>query len=715
MTRDRWIQIGALTLAIVATAGASLLVPTINTQRQELKLTFDDNIAARVPPEYALATAALGSFRGIAVDVLWHRAEMLKREGKHYEANSLAELITTLQPRFPQVWAFHAWNMAYNISVQTQTPEERWDWVQKGINLLRNEGIVYNPEAVRLYRELGWIFIHKIGQYTDDAHWYYKRKMAEQWEKLLGAPTDGASTEEAIDEFRPVADAADRYFRVNEPNREVRDALRSLIESLPAEAEELEPLLNESVTRIERQLTELRKRWQEAAPQRAERLRPVLEAARDQIAWATVDPVLLLRRDAPEAGAVIDAIREAGWELDEQALTRLGELIIVSRYADLTRLEQRMRESGQNRDAALARILIDPSQRSGLRAVLAFLRAKVLLENYHMDPVTMLELMEMFGPLDWRHPASHAGYWSYLGVEKSGQLRDRTKVDVLNTDRQVIHAMQHLMFGGRVNFDPLTGRIDLLPDPRFIPAYERAWDAAVDRQADVEWVGRGNQEAFDAGHENFLLKAIEFSYLYGEVEEARRYRDKAARLYGDKPHNQQSGRYRLPLEDLVISELRDGRSMADARAAIDGLLYQGFMQGLANARVDVFNRFSGLAKRVYDRYQESRDYTNPIGERSRLQLPASWQQTVTETFVGLMKQPGISLLERSRIYRNAPPQLQRWTFLRFYEPVAEQARQQNFDPQRMFPRPEGLEDVEPDPQIEVDRPGEEARETIERM
>ena len=59
----------------------------------------------------ALGTAALGSFRGLIVDVLWYRAYRLKEDGKFYEANKLSQAITQLQPRFPQVWVFHAWNI----------------------------------------------------------------------------------------------------------------------------------------------------------------------------------------------------------------------------------------------------------------------------------------------------------------------------------------------------------------------------------------------------------------------------------------------------------------------------------------------------------------------------------------------------------------------------------------------------------------------------
>ncbi len=97
-------------------------------------------------------------------------------------------MICELQPRFASVWAFQAWNMAYNISVTLQSPEERWTWVRNGYELLRDQGIPLNPNNTQLYRELAWILFHKVGDYMDEQHWYYKLQLALQMEDILGEP-----------------------------------------------------------------------------------------------------------------------------------------------------------------------------------------------------------------------------------------------------------------------------------------------------------------------------------------------------------------------------------------------------------------------------------------------------------------------------------------------------------------------------------------------
>jgi hypothetical protein len=189
-------------------AGAAGTVSPINKQRQDLQITAGNEIGDEsLPPWVAVATTALGPFRGLLVDIMWWRATRLKEEGKFYEANTLSQWITTMQPRFPVVWEFHAWNMAYNISVVTNTKEERWDWVSKGIRLLRDRGIRLNPRAIKLYRELSWIYFHKINEVSDDAHWYYKKEVTREWQEILGSPAFGLTTEQTIDTFRQISNA----------------------------------------------------------------------------------------------------------------------------------------------------------------------------------------------------------------------------------------------------------------------------------------------------------------------------------------------------------------------------------------------------------------------------------------------------------------------------------------------------------------------------
>ena len=112
-------------VGLLAVAGSRL--DFINSQRVQMKLISNEPLQ-NAPPSLAFATVAMGAFRGLVVDILWMRADKLKEQGQYFDAKQLAEWITVLQPRFAEVWAFQAWNMAYNISVAipAEQPDQRW-------------------------------------------------------------------------------------------------------------------------------------------------------------------------------------------------------------------------------------------------------------------------------------------------------------------------------------------------------------------------------------------------------------------------------------------------------------------------------------------------------------------------------------------------------------------------------------------------------------
>lgn len=155
--------------------------------RRELRLTTGEPLE-NTPPLVAFTTVAMGGFRGVIADLLWLRASGLQEDGKYFELVQLADWITKLEPRMKQVWAFHAWNMAYNVSVLFNNPTDRWRWIHQGITLLRDEGLRYNPGEPNLYWQLGWIYQHKISGNSDQMNIYYKRWWADEMATLFGGP-----------------------------------------------------------------------------------------------------------------------------------------------------------------------------------------------------------------------------------------------------------------------------------------------------------------------------------------------------------------------------------------------------------------------------------------------------------------------------------------------------------------------------------------------
>ena len=206
-----------LAAALLFTSGR--LQNSLNHDRDALGLTHAAALE-NAPPVLAFTTVALGGFRGLISNFLWIRANDLQQDDKFFEAAQLADWITKLEPTFAQVWLFQGWNMAYNISVKFKENgpgdySDRWRWVERGIELLRDDGLRFNPSSVDIYRELAWFYQHKVGANLDDGNMFYKSEWAIEmkpffgpdgtnFEALLNPPDAAARTNAAIlrDKFK---------------------------------------------------------------------------------------------------------------------------------------------------------------------------------------------------------------------------------------------------------------------------------------------------------------------------------------------------------------------------------------------------------------------------------------------------------------------------------------------------------------------------------
>jgi len=173
-----------LFLAALMVFACSRLMGPVNDERRQYELTYNEPLR-NAPPELELATKVLGGFRGILADVLWLRSQQMMMDSRYFEMVQLHDWISYLEPHIAEVWLYSSWNMAYNISVEMKTPEERWYWVKKGIELLRDKGIEWNQNCAELYWQLGYFYSHKIGAPVDYQHKFYKKQLAlEMWDVL---------------------------------------------------------------------------------------------------------------------------------------------------------------------------------------------------------------------------------------------------------------------------------------------------------------------------------------------------------------------------------------------------------------------------------------------------------------------------------------------------------------------------------------------------
>lgn len=631
MTRDTRTQLLAAIVLLLSGIGSVTLATRLTAEAGKHKLTYTDR-AEDAANTWVSAGIAMGAFRGVFVNYLWIRANAMKEAGKFYEANELASAITKLQPRFPRVWVFHAWNMAYNISVSTNTPQERWLWVNAGIRLLRDKAIPNNPNDMVVHKELAWIFLHKIGGYTDDANQSYKRWLAMEWTEVLGPPPE--KTESDMDRAKAIKKYTD-WLQVIADAPETLDALfeaeptaRTLVEQLTTRLPELAPTRDGLL------------RWYQAF------------AAFDRSPRASV-----LKQGFGERSKVFDALMR------------------------------------------------DPAHQRAWPALIAYVRKRVLVDQYHMEPDRMIRYTQTYGPIDWRHHAAHALYWSAKGVE-AGLTRvtmaNRKEYDFINTDRIVVQSLQDLFRSGEVYFDytsAATGQYTVMLEvinPHFVQSYGEVIKYARDRSwADVK------DRAFSplqGGYENFLKDVISFFYRRGQMEEAEKWR---LVLLTDPGQNMNDPdrvkQLSLPLNEFVENEVHDRYTSPNmAVNQVAGALQGAFVSGLlGNDDKTFLSQFEYAAKAHRYFMQEQRRIT-PTGQvDARMDvMDPDFRIYSGISFMDFIKV--LSLDDAARVYQRAPDDLRRFAYSVLRERYGKQLEAEetkggkSFD--ATFPQPSGYAD-----------------------
>ena len=120
------------------------------------------NLGAVDPTSETMRLATLG-LKNVAVTLLWDRVNHYKKVEDWTNLSAALEQLTKLQPNFYSVWDFQAHNLSYNISVEFDDYHDRYAWVMKGIEFLR-QGIALNQRDPRLLGRMGWFIGHKIGK-----------------------------------------------------------------------------------------------------------------------------------------------------------------------------------------------------------------------------------------------------------------------------------------------------------------------------------------------------------------------------------------------------------------------------------------------------------------------------------------------------------------------------------------------------------------------
>ena len=121
-------------------------------------------------------TLILGGFRGPYVIWLWMSVEEEKTKRRHFNLIDRYTKIAALQADYPSVWVFHIDNLVWNVPVQFQSPEIRYQWIRTGIEF-GSEGYRLNPHDAQIMAEIGRVYSDKLGHAQEAA--YYRKRVKE--------------------------------------------------------------------------------------------------------------------------------------------------------------------------------------------------------------------------------------------------------------------------------------------------------------------------------------------------------------------------------------------------------------------------------------------------------------------------------------------------------------------------------------------------------
>ncbi len=606
MTRDTRIQLIAAGIMISLLAASAGLTTAVAASVGRNRLVYTDTIDDKASSQVALGIA-MGAFRGLFVNWLWIRANDLKEAGKYYEAVDLASTITKLQPRFPRVWAFHAWNLAYNISVATNTPQERWQWVQAGIRLLRDEGIPANPNDLLIHKELAWIHLHKIQGVMDDANHYYKRAFAREWTIVMG-PAPGRSTQGRTDE-QAIEDHVQWVQRI----AEAKPTLAEVAALSPKHAE-----------LIERLRTEAGLNPADLRPASREGALAILELVEEQRSLQRIYLAVQMIGQRPDANVAF--------------LNLFHDPEYGSAFQDLVR--------------HLRRRVLEDIYRMEPERMIRYTRKFGPLDWRHASAHAVY----------W---SARGVEQSLLRVNE----KNKKDFDFVNTDRITIQAIQDLYRSGDLTFDLVNPDFYIqLPNPHFIAVYagileELRARSPFDATTKVYTM-------YSAGYENFLRDVIRFLYRRGDTAGAEKYHKTLREFRYLNDNNPDVIRQlSLPLDEFVKEEItRDDRftSPEVARTEVMGSLFSAYIRGLLTGEMKLFNSEIDYARTFHELYRRRQIFSTGVneGDRARLEvMDRDFETFAARILVGCILDAGP--VDGSIMYARAPLWLQQkaWPML----------------------------------------------------
>lgn len=424
--------------------------------------------------------------------------------------------------------------------------------------------------------------------------------------------------------------------------------------------------------------------------------RPVAEAPRTLDALVAARPgVAGLVRSL--AGIGIDIAAETSVQrlyhpLEERFFRPYTAMLMARRSAELRAARAEPTPEQARFEAVLA-----AASPPDLDALLAFMRAKVLREQYKMDPQFMLDITGMLGtsepvPIDWRTPYAQSIYWALYGVKKGEELKRTQEFDVINTDRIMLFSIQKLAQLGRYVLrldldEPMDSYLAMLPDFRYIEAMHNKYLEMGKKHADEgEDVEGKTSEMLRSGHVNYLHSAIVALYFAGREAEAQKWLDYLTVNYKDPNTGETKEMYLQGLQPFVYDQLPDMvESFQEVVYLLHSMLESAYM-ALAAGYSDEYTAAINNVALVYKKYQGDK-LEDPEGRRA---LPP-FVQVRADALSRFLLEGSHPVIYRVWAWQREQDDVKRQCYDFVAPYLVKLAELEGYDVAKAFPEPPGME------------------------
>ena len=446
-----------------------------------------------------------------------------------------------------------------------------------------------------------------------------------------------------------------------------------------------------------------------SARQKADWFRPIADAhSRYILPAGGSDPLEGLQKNSGETRRLLRELRELDIEPGRELLTRLAA------YAAEEELEAPGKKSPAG-DDAFGQWVLENRGTAPWGKLVALLRARVLADDYKMDPAWMLRLMEKSGQdpatgkvtalsIDWRHPSAHALYWAALGLHRSRTLTKIDEFAIAQTRHYYRNALGELAMNGTIDYDRYSGyyrrsaqtdcieayRLALLDFTRGIEPEAGAVPTAHEHPGHEHEAPPEARQHPEAGHGLFLGWAVRAFYFRGQHSLAEAYYQRLLKLVKEEP-----GETPVPLtpattlEDFIIASRVSADSLgvpAQTRPVIEQLLLKAIDEGYAPGRKTSAGLYLSTGEKIHAACLAASE-----GKAGASSLPA-FEELLDGVFIRyLLNSDGNSPPPwmRAKAWKSSPQALQARVYDRVRAPLRAELEKLGLEASAVFPPPAG--------------------------